>query len=98
MFGGDNNYHQIRNVYLEFDLTVRKNVATNFHYDDPVRLINNGFAFCFKEARLSTTIGSDIEHNNFCGQESTIMKVTSNKDGDLLSQFDNINEIYIPIL
>ena len=52
----------------------------------------------FEEARLSTTIGSDIEHNKFCGQISTIMKVISNKDGDILSQFDNNNENYIPIL
>ena len=55
-------------------------------------------AFCFKEARLSTTIGSDIEHTKFCGQVSTIMKMISNKDGDLLSQFDNINENDIPSL
>ena len=33
-----------------------------------------------------------------CGQVSTIMKVISNKDGDLLSQFDNINENDIPVL
>ena len=98
IFGENNNYHQIGNGYLEFNITVRKNDDKNFHYDDPVRLVNNGFAFCFKEARLTTTIGSDIEINKFCGQVSTIMRVISNKDGDLLSQFDNINENDIPIL
>ena len=98
IFGENNNYHQIGSGYLEFNITVRKNDDTNFHYDDPVRLVNNGFAFCFKEARLSTTIGSDIEINKFCGQVSTIMRAISNKDGDLLSQFDNINENDIPIL
>ena len=67
-----------------------------FDYDDPIRLVNNGFAFCFKEARLSTTLGSDLEHK-FCGQVSSIMKVISKKDGDLLSQFDNINENDISI-
>ena len=56
---------------------------------DPVRLVNNGFAFCFKEARLSATIGRDTEINKFCGQLSTIMRVISNKDDDLLSRFDN---------
>ena len=35
---------------------------------------------------------SDFEINKFCGQVSTIMRVISNKDGDLLSQFVNINE------
>ena len=98
IFGENNNYHQIGNSYLEFNITVRKNDDTNFHFDDPVRLVNNGFAFCFKEGRLSTTIGSDIEINKFCGQVSTIMRSISNKDGDLLSQFDNINENDIPIL
>ena len=98
IFGENNNFHQIGNAYLEFNITVRKNDDTNFQFDDPIRLVNNGFAFCFKEARLSTTIGSDIEINKFCGQVSTIMKSISYKDGDLLSQFDNINENDIPIL
>ena len=98
IFGENNNYHQIGNGYLEFHITVRKNDTTNFHIEDPIRLVNNGYAFCFKEARLSTTIGSDIEHNKFCGQVSTIMKVLSNKDDDLLSQFGNINESDIPLL
>ena len=92
-----NNYIQIGNGYLEFDITVRKSDGTNSHYDDPIRLVNNGFAFCFKQARLSTTLGSDIEHNKFCGQVSTIMRVISNKDSDLSSQFD-INENDIPVL
>ena len=98
IFGENNNYYQIGNAYLELNITVRKNDDTNFHHQDPVRLVNNGVAFCFKEARLSTTIGTDIEINNICGQISTIMKVISNEDGDLLSQFDNINESDISIL
>ena len=98
VFCENNNYHQMGNGFLEFDVTVRKNDGTNFHYDDPIRLINNGFAFCFKDADLSTTIGSYIEHNTFCGQVSTITRVISNKDGELSSQFDNINENDIPIL
>ena len=53
---------------------------------------------CFKEARLTTTIGSDIEQNKFSGQVSTIIKVISNENDDLLSQFDNINENDIPLL
>ena len=98
IFGENNNYLQIGNAYLEFNTTVRKNDTTNFHNDDPIRLVNNGFAFCFKEARLSISLGSDIEINKFCGQVSTIIGATSNKDGDFLSQFDNINENDIPIL
>ena len=61
-------------------------------------MVNNGFASCFKEAHLGTTIGGDIEINKLCGQVSTITRVISNKDGDFLSQFDNINENDIPVL
>ena len=98
VFGENNNYHQIANGFLEFNITVRKNDTTNFHNEDPIRLTNNGFAFCFTEARLSTAIVSDIEHNKFCCHVSTIMKVISNKDDDLLSQFGNINENDMPLL
>ena len=83
---------------MEFNITVRKNDGTKFHYDDPVRLVINGFAFLFKEARLTTSLGSDFEINKFCGQVSIIMRAISNKDGDLISQFDNINENDIPVL
>ena len=97
-FGENNNCHQIGNAYLQFKIAVRKNDDTNFHHEYPVRLVINGFAFCFKEARLGTTVSSDIEINKFCGQLSTIMRALSNKDGDLLSQLDKINEKDIPIL
>ena len=77
-FGANNNYHQIGNGYSEFDITVRKSDNTIFHYDDPIRLVKNGFALCFRKVRLSTTIGSDIEHNKVCSQVSAIMRVISN--------------------
>ena len=96
--GENNNYQQIGNAYLEFNITVRKNDDSNFHHEDPVRLVNNWFPYCFKEARVGTTTGSDIEINKFCWQISIIMKVISNKDGDILTQFDNIIENDIPFL
>ena len=98
IFGKNSTYHQIGNAYLEYNITVRKDDGTNFHNDDPIRLVNIAFAFCFKEARLSNSLGSYIEINIFCGQISTIMRAISNKDGDLLSQFDNINENDTPVL
>ena len=98
IFGENNNYHQIGNAYLEFNIRVQENDTTIFLNDDPILLVNNPFAFCFKEARLNTSIGGDIEIKKFCGQISTIMRAISNKDGDLLSQFDNINENDIPVL
>ena len=65
--GEINNYHQIRNAYLEFDITVCKadgNIS-NFDpaVDEVLRFVNNNFAFCFKEATLVTTGSSDLEHN-----------------------------------
>ena len=92
IFGENNNFHQIGNSYLEFDITVRaQNVADAFDEDSPIRITNNGFAYVFQEARLSTST-TDLEHNKYVGQISTIMKLISSRDGDLLSQFDNINE------
>ena len=38
IFGKNNNYHQIGNGYLEFDIRVQKNHGTICHYDDPKRL------------------------------------------------------------
>ena len=92
IFGENNNYHQIGNAYLEFDITVRpQNAADAFGEDSPIRLTNNGFAYAFQEARLSTST-TDHEHNKYCGQISTVMRVILSRDGDLRSQIDNINE------
>ena len=96
-FGENNNHHQTGNGFLKFDITVRKTDTTSFHREEHVRLVNIAFSFCFKEARLSTTLVSDIETNKFCGQVSTIMKVISNKDDDFLSQFGNNIENDIPL-
>ena len=68
-----------------------QNAADAFVDASPIRLTINGFAYVFREARL-TTPTTDLEHNKYVGQISTIMRVISTKDGDLFSQFDNINE------
>ena len=93
IFGDNNNYHQIGNSYLQFDITLRPQIPANA-FDDvsPIRLVNNGFAHCFKEGIIQTTGGMEIENIKFLGQVSTIMKALTSKDGDLLSQFDDINE------
>ena len=90
IFGEINNYHQLGNSYLEYDITVRSQVA-GFNNDAAIRLTKNGFAYVFQEARLSTST-ADLEYNKYVAQISIIMKVVSGRDGDLLSQFDNINE------
>ena len=96
MVGEIINYHQVGNAYLQYEMKIEKNVANaadRFRVDaDAIGLVNNAFAYCFKEARLSTTSGSEIEHKKYCGQVSTIMRALTNKDGDLISHFDKIIE------
>ena len=59
---------------------------------DAIKLVNNAVDKCFKEAGLSTTGGSGIEHKKFSGQNSTIMKALTSKAGDLLSHVNEIDE------
>ena len=92
IFGENNKCLQFGNAYLEFDITVRRADNTNFADNSVIRLVNNAFAFCFKEALLSTTSGGYLEHKNFVGQISSIMRTLTGKDGHLLSQFHKINE------
>ena len=91
IFGENNNYHQIGNAYLEFDITVR-DTAGVFTNASNTRLINNAFAYCFKEGRLSTNGGSDLDYNKHVGQVITIMRSLTSKDSDLSSCFDKSGE------
>ena len=99
IFGENNNYYQIGNAYLEFDITIRKIAAPPLNPipidDDPIRLINNAFAFCFTQATLSTTGGMDLEDVKYVGQFSTIMRLLTSKDSDLFSHFDKDGESVI---
>ena len=77
-------------------MTIEKDVAVAANralvIGGAIKLVNNAFAYCFKEARLSTAGGSDLEHNKYSGQVSTIMRSLTSKDGDFLSNFDKIDE------
>ena len=99
IFGENNNYYQIGNSYLEFDITIRKVVEIpnnpNFIDTDQIRLINNAFAFCFTQATLSTTGGMDLEDIKYVGQVGTIMRLLTSKNGDLSSYFDKNGESVI---
>ena len=57
IFGENNNYHQIGNDYLQYDITVRNHDNTSFAGGDLIRLIKKAFAYKFKEALLATTGG-----------------------------------------
>ena len=99
IFIENNNYHQVGNAYLEFDITIRKAVAApadpNFAKADQIRLINNAFAYCFTQATLTTTGGVDIEDIEYVGEVSTIMRFLRSKDGVLSSYFDKTGEAVI---
>ena len=96
IFGENNNYHQIGNGYLEFDIIIRKAVEIpnnlNFINTDQIRLIKNAFAYCFPQATLSTTGGMDLEDIKYVGQVSTIMRLLTSKDSDLSSYFEKNGE------
>ena len=91
IFGENNNYHQIGNAYLEFDITVRNTVG-DFTNASVLRLVNNAFAYCFTQAPLATTGGLDIEDIKYVGPVSTIMRLITSKDSDLSSYFDKNGE------
>ena len=97
-FGENYNYHQIGNAYLQYEMTIEKDVAIAadgvFVDGNVISLVNNAFAYCFKEARLSKTGSGDIEHNKYVGQISTIMRALTSKDGDLMSDFYKIGELH----
>ena len=96
IFGENNNYHEIGNAYLQYELTILKDVAVAVNRvlvsGDAIRLIKNVFSYCFKEPRLYMTGGSYIEHNKYVGRISIIMRALPSKDGDLISHFDKFDE------
>ena len=89
--GKNNKYLQIRNSYLEFDITVQDPTA-RFNASAEIRLVNNVFAYRFKEGVIPITGGMEIENVKFLGQVSTIMWPLTSKHGDLLSYFVKFND------
>ena len=55
-FGEKNNFHQIGNGYLEYDINVQDPAAV-FDNNSRIRLTNNGLAYVFQEAVLATISG-----------------------------------------
>ena len=69
-----------------------RNTTGNFTNASVMRLVNNAFAYCFKEVTLTTTGGMEVEHIKYVGPVSTIMRLLTSKDGDLSSYFDKNGE------
>ena len=82
--------------YLEFVIKIRKANNTIFSITFPgldvIRLVNNAFAYTIHDAKFSTSSGVEIEQNKYVGPFSTIMRLVTQKDGDLSTYFDIIDE------
>ena len=95
-FGGNHNFNQIGNGYLECNKKPRKHNNDNFLITAPgydvIRLVNNTFAYTIHNARISTSSGVEIEQNKFVGPVSTELRLVTQKDGDLSTQFDITDE------
>ena len=93
---GAKNKYQFGKAYLQNESTIEKHLAVAASRvlvdGDADRVVNTAFAYCFKEAWLSTTGSSDKKHVKNVGQISTILRVLTTKDGSLLSDFDKVDE------
>ena len=96
-FGENHNFIQVGNGYLEFDVRVRRADGNAFAIGlapggDFIRLVNNAFAYTIHDARISSSAGVEIERNKYVGPISTVMRLVTQKDGDLSTYFDIIDE------
>ena len=55
-------------------------------------MVKIAFADVFRIAALSTTGGEKIEQNKNVGHVSTIMRLLTRNDGDLIKKFDKVND------
>ena len=97
-FGENHNFIQVGNGCLDFDIRVRRGgglfrvPVNDGDPNDITRLVNNVFDYTIHDARISTTAGVEIEQNKYVGPVSTIMRLVRQKDGDLSTYFDTIDE------
>ena len=95
-FGENHYFFQVGNGYLDFDIKKRRDYGNAFIIvapgNDIIRLVINAFAYTIHGARISTSRGVEIEQNKYVGPMSTIMRLVTQKDGDLSTYFDIINE------
>ena len=91
-FGENHKFIRFGHRYLEFDMKFKKTDITTFVNFDVIRLVNNAFSYIIGDARISNSSGFEIEQNKFCGPISTIMRLVTQKDGDLSTYFDIIDQ------
>ena len=95
-FGENHIFIQVGNGYLEFDIRIRRADGNAFTIvapgNDIIRLVNNAFDYTIHDARISASAGVEIEQNKYVGPISTIMRLVTQKDGDLSTYFDVVDE------
>ena len=95
-FGENHKSIQVGNGYLEFDIRVRRADGSPFTIvapgNDIIRIVNNAIAYTIDDARISSSNGVETEQNKYVGPISTIMRIVTQKDGDLSTDFDIIDE------
>ena len=94
-FGENHKFIQVGNGYLELDIRIIRNDGNPFTVAprlDTIRLVNNAFAYTNHDARISSSSGVEVEQSKFVGPISTIMRLVTQKDGDLSRCFDIIDE------
>ena len=93
--GETHKYIQVGNKYLEFDVKIRKDNVDNLSITasghDIIRFVNT-FAFTIHDPRISLSSAVEIEQNKIVGPFSTIMRLFTQKDVDLSTYFDIIDE------
>ena len=92
-----------RKAYLQYDITILKVAHPDDDGEPPssqnpdlidrdqIRRVNIASAYTFREGKLTTNGGSDLEHNLNVGHVSTVMSLISNKGSGLSSNFDKTN-------
>ena len=95
-FGENHNFIQVGNGYLELDKRIRRDDGNRFTIvapgNDNIRLVNDAFAYTIHDARISTSAGVEIEENKYVGPISTILRLVTQKGGDLSTYFDILDE------
>ena len=95
-FGETYSFIQVGNGYLEFDIRIRNAIGDPFNIGlapagDTIRLVNNAFAYTIHVARISASAGVEIGKKHV-GPIASIMRLVTQKDGDLSTYFDIIDE------
>ena len=95
-FGENHISFQVGNGNLVFDIRIRRADGNAFTIiapgNDIIRLDNNAFAYTIHVAGISTSAGVEIEQKKNVGPISTNIRLVTQKDGDLSTYFDIIDE------